>query len=178
VRPSAGPTAFDLASRAGSSIAAVAERDHGADTGHRRQAATQNNLSDERTEFYLRDRLTWMRFLGLSLGDFGDRRQHHLDLPRGPDQRRRDPRLFELFDQELRAAGSLAMAGQLVHASIIAAPKQRNTRAETQAAVCPRAGKPSRRRSNLASWPLSSRKTRGLSSPVLRLISFTSWPRW
>jgi hypothetical protein len=28
---------------------------------------TQNNLSDERTEFYLRDRLTWMRFLGLGL---------------------------------------------------------------------------------------------------------------
>ena len=30
---------------------------------------SQNNLSDERTEFYLRDRLTWMRFLGLGLGD-------------------------------------------------------------------------------------------------------------
>src|SRR5688500_9911935 len=30
---------------------------------------TQNNLSDERTEFYLRDRLTWMRFLGLGLAD-------------------------------------------------------------------------------------------------------------
>src|SRR4029450_1109988 len=30
---------------------------------------TQNNLSDERTEFYLRDRLTWIRFLGLGLGD-------------------------------------------------------------------------------------------------------------
>jgi transposase, IS5 family len=30
---------------------------------------TQNNLSDERAEFYLRDRLTWMRFLGLGLGD-------------------------------------------------------------------------------------------------------------
>ena len=30
---------------------------------------TQNNLSDERTEFDLRDRLTWMRFLGLGLGD-------------------------------------------------------------------------------------------------------------
>ena len=25
---------------------------------------TQNNLSDERTEFYLRDRLTWIRFFG------------------------------------------------------------------------------------------------------------------
>ena len=30
---------------------------------------TQNNLSDERTEFYLRDRPTWIRFLGLGLGD-------------------------------------------------------------------------------------------------------------
>jgi IS5 family transposase len=30
---------------------------------------TQNGLSDERTEFYLRDRLSWMRFLGLGLGD-------------------------------------------------------------------------------------------------------------
>jgi hypothetical protein len=30
---------------------------------------TQNNLSDERTESYLRDRLTCMRFLGLGLGD-------------------------------------------------------------------------------------------------------------
>jgi IS5 family transposase len=29
---------------------------------------TQNNLSDERTEFYFRDRLTWMRFLGLTVG--------------------------------------------------------------------------------------------------------------
>ena len=30
---------------------------------------SQNNLSDERTEFYLRDRLSWMCFLGLGLGD-------------------------------------------------------------------------------------------------------------
>jgi hypothetical protein len=41
-------------------------------------------------------------------------------------------RLFELFDRELRAAGYLAMSGQLVDASIVAAPKQRNTRAERQ----------------------------------------------
>jgi IS5 family transposase len=42
-------------------------------------------------------------------------------------------RLFELFDRELRAQGYLAMSGQLVDASIVAAPKQRNTRAEKQA---------------------------------------------
>ena len=51
---------------------------------------TQNNLSDERTEFYLRDRLTWMRFLGLGLGDPVPDANTHLDLPRGADQGRRD----------------------------------------------------------------------------------------
>ena len=30
---------------------------------------TQNNLSDERTEFVINDRLSFMRFLGLSLGE-------------------------------------------------------------------------------------------------------------
>jgi hypothetical protein len=38
-----------------------------------------------------------------------------------------------LFDRELGAKGYLAMSGQLVDASIVAAPKQRTTRAEKQA---------------------------------------------
>jgi IS5 family transposase len=42
-------------------------------------------------------------------------------------------RLFALFDRQLRAAGYLAMSGQLVDATIVAAPKQRNTKAEKQA---------------------------------------------
>ena len=41
--------------------------------------------------------------------------------------------LFAHFDQALRDAGSLAMSGQLVDASIVAAPKQRNSKAEKQA---------------------------------------------
>ncbi len=35
--------------------------------------------------------------------------------------------LFERFDATLRAAGYIAMGGQIVDASLIAAPKQRNT---------------------------------------------------
>ena len=35
--------------------------------------------------------------------------------------------LFERFDAALRAAGYIAMGGQIVDASLIAAPKQRNT---------------------------------------------------
>ena len=93
---------------------------------------TQNNLSDERTEFYLRDRLTWMRFLGLGLGDAGPEANTIWTFREALTKAGAIERLFELFDRELRAAGYLAMSGQLVDASIVAAPKQRNTRPEKQ----------------------------------------------
>ena len=94
---------------------------------------TQNNLSDERCEFYLRDRLTWMRILDLGLGDPVPDANTIWTFREALTKAGAIRRLFELFDRELRAAGYLAMSGQLVDASIIAAPKQRNTRAEKQA---------------------------------------------
>ena len=94
---------------------------------------TQNNLSDERTEFYLRDRLTWMRFLGLGLGDPVPDANTLWTFREALTKAGAIERLFTLFDRELRAQGYLAMSGQLVDASIVAAPKQRNTKAEKQA---------------------------------------------
>jgi hypothetical protein len=41
-------------------------------------------------------------------------------------------RLFALFDRALREAGYLAISGQLVDATIVSAPKQRNSKAEKQ----------------------------------------------
>ena len=90
----------------------------------------QNDLSDERAEFLVNDRLSFMRFLGLSLGDrvpdattiwlFRER------LVKAGAIRR----LFDRFDRALRDAGYIAMAGQIVDASLVAAPKQRNTEEE------------------------------------------------
>jgi transposase, IS5 family len=94
---------------------------------------TQNNLSDERTEFYLRDRLTWMRFLGLGLGDPVPDANTIWTFREALTKAGAIERLFALFDRQLRAAGYLAMSGQLVDAAIIAAPKQRNTKQEKQA---------------------------------------------
>jgi transposase, IS5 family len=94
---------------------------------------TQNNLSDERTEFYLRDRLSWMRFLGLGLGDAVPDANTIWTFREALTKAGAIQRLFELFDQQLRSAGYLAMSGQLVDATIVAAPKQRNTRVEKQA---------------------------------------------
>lgn len=90
----------------------------------------QNNLSDERTEFLINDRLSFMRFLGLSLGErVPDAKTIWLFRERLTCAGTIET-LFDRFDQAVREAGYIAMSGQIVDASLIAAPKQRNTHAE------------------------------------------------
>src|SRR3954468_14231490 len=93
---------------------------------------TLSNLSDERTEFLLRDRLSWMRFLGLGLGDAVPDANTIWTFREQLTKAGAIEPLFARFDQALREAGYLAMSGQLVDATIVSAPKQRNTRAEKQ----------------------------------------------
>lgn len=89
-----------------------------------------NNLSDERAEFLISDRLSFMRFLGLGLSDrVPDARTIWLFREKLTKAGAIQP-LFERFDATLRASGYIAMGGQIVDASLIAAPKQRNTEAE------------------------------------------------
>src|SRR5438445_12993508 len=91
---------------------------------------TTNNLSDERAEFLINNRLSFMRFLGLGLSDrIPDARTIWLFREKltcaGAIQG-----LFDRFDATLRAAGYIAMSGQIVDASLVSAPRQRNTQAE------------------------------------------------
>ena len=94
-----------------------------------------NNLSDERAEYLVNDRLSFMRFLGLSLGDrVPDARTIWLFRERLTravlDGKPAIEGLFARFDETLRAAGYIAMSGQIVDATLVAAPRQRNTTAE------------------------------------------------
>ena len=92
-----------------------------------------NNLSDDRAEFLINDRLSFMRFLGLSLGDrVPDAKTIWLFRER-LSKAGAIKRLFERFDQTVRDAGYIAMSGQIVDASLVAAPKQRNTDEEKAA---------------------------------------------
>lgn len=92
-----------------------------------------NNLSDERTEFLINDRLSFMRFLDLSLADrVPDARTIWLFREKLTKAGAIQP-LFARFDEVLRAAGYIAMGGQIVDASLVAAPKQRNTDDEKDA---------------------------------------------
>lgn len=92
-----------------------------------------DNLSDERAEFLINDRMSFMRFLGLSLSDrVPDARTIWLFREKLTKARVIQP-LFARFDAALRASGYIAMSGQIVDASLIAAPRQRNTEEEKQA---------------------------------------------
>ena len=91
---------------------------------------TANTLSDERTEYLINDRLSFMRFLGIGLSDrVPDARTIWLFREKLTRAGAIGP-LFERFDATLRATGYIAMSGQIVDASLVAAPRQRNTQAE------------------------------------------------
>lgn len=88
------------------------------------------NLSDDQVEYQLRDRLPFMRFLGLGLEDaVPDAKTVWLYRERlaraGVIEE-----LFAAFDGHLKERGWLAMGGQIVDAAIVPVPKQRNTREE------------------------------------------------
>lgn len=92
-----------------------------------------NNLSDERAEFLISDRLSFMRFLGLGLSDrVPDARTIWLFREKLTRAGAIQP-LFDRFDAALRASGYIAMGGQIVDASLVSAPKQRNTEDEKRA---------------------------------------------
>ena len=89
-----------------------------------------NNLSDDRIEYQIRDRISFMRFLGLGFED------------RIPDSKtvwlfRENLKEFKLieilfarFHKQLANLGYIAKAGQMIDATFIEVPRQRNNREE------------------------------------------------
>lgn len=93
----------------------------------------QHNLSDARMEFMIRDRLSWMRFLGFDLGaptpDENTIRHFRNRLTETGTLKR----MMKAFDWQLHKKGYIPMSGQIVDASLVPAPKQRNTEDEKAA---------------------------------------------
>jgi IS5 family transposase len=89
-----------------------------------------HNLSDDRIEYQIGDRFSFMRFLGLELED------------RVPDaktvwvfrERLKELAwvevLFARFHEQLAAKGYVARAGQMIDATFVEVPRQRNSREE------------------------------------------------
>ena len=95
--------------------------------------AAQNNVADARMEYLIRDRLSWLRFLGFDLGGATpDANTIRLFREKLTDAGALDV-VFADFDRQLKERGYFAMGGQIVDATLVAAPKQRNTVPEKDA---------------------------------------------
>jgi IS5 family transposase len=90
------------------------------------------NLSDDQIEYQVRDRLSFTRFVGLGIED---------GIPDGTTlwlfreklaKAGLIDKLFERFGRHLEAKGYIARGGQMVDATIVAVPRQRNSRDENE----------------------------------------------
>src|ERR1700745_859895 len=139
-----------------------------------------HNLSDERTEYLIKDGLSFMRFLGLGLADAVPDANTIWTFREALTRAKIEGKsaieiLFQRFDAALAAAGFLAMGGQIIDAAIIAAPKQRNSADEKREIKESRipadwAGKPAklRQKDRDARWTLKYTKAkpeRGRQTP-------------
>lgn len=90
------------------------------------------NLSDEKTEYHIRDSLSFHRFLRLEIGDkVPDSRtiwqfREHLMIGEVVKA------LFEQFNRMLLDKGVITKTGTLVDASFVTVPKQRNSREDNE----------------------------------------------
>jgi transposase, IS5 family len=88
--------------------------------------------SDERAEYHLRDRLSFMRFLGLGIEDAVPDAKTLWLYREALAKADAVEELFGLFDAHLKDKGYLAMGGQIIDATIVSAPKQHNSREENE----------------------------------------------
>ena len=99
-----------------------------------------NNLSDEQVEYQVRDRLSFSRFLGLAIEDSIPDATTLWLFREKLARAGLIEQLFDRFDQHLAAKGYMARGGQIIDASIVLVPTQRNSRdenAELQAGRTP-----------------------------------------
>ncbi|GIX11521.1 MAG: hypothetical protein KatS3mg116_3231 [Elioraea sp.] len=86
-----------------------------------------HGLSLAQTEYLVADRLSWMRFCRLGPGDTVPGANTLWDFREALITTGALERLFTRLDEAITAAGYLLMAGQIVDATLVSAPRQRNT---------------------------------------------------
>ncbi|MEK7762983.1 MAG: IS5 family transposase [Nitrospirota bacterium] len=90
------------------------------------------NISDDKMEFAILDRLSFMRFLGLTLSDkVPDAKTIWLFREQLVKENCVD-KLFDLFRKELLRKNLIANEGKLIDASFVEVPIQRNSREENK----------------------------------------------
>ena len=90
------------------------------------------NLPDEQTEYQILDRLSFMRLLGLELQDAIPGARTIWVFREQPIAAEAVEKLSGQFDAMLEAAGFAASGGQIVDATFVEVPRQRNNRDDNE----------------------------------------------
>jgi len=98
-----------------------------------------HGLSLAQTEYLVADRLSWMRFCRLGPGDAVPDANTLWDFREALIASGAMERLFTRLDDAITGAGYLPMAGQIVDATLVSAPRQRNNDDEKARQAGPRA---------------------------------------
>ena len=90
------------------------------------------NLSDDQTEYQIKDRLSFTRFLGLQIENTIPDAKTLWAFRDMLSQKGAIKKLFKRFNRFLDDEGFVARQGQIIDASIVSVPIQRNTREENE----------------------------------------------
>ncbi len=90
------------------------------------------NLSDHQIEYQIQDRLSFKKFLGLESGDKVPDEKTVWAFRERITNAGLVEELFDLFVHYLEQKGLIANEGQMIDASFVPAPRQRNTRHENE----------------------------------------------
>lgn len=88
------------------------------------------NLSDDQTEYQINDRMSFMRFLGLHLGDNVPDAKKIWEFRDTLTKANVIRELFAVFNKQLTDANLITHTGTIVDATFVEAPRQRNSREE------------------------------------------------
>ena len=90
------------------------------------------NLSFEQTEYQINDRLSFMRFLGLTISDKVPDANTIWNFYNDLSQAQLADKMFDAFKQKLLDEHMILREGSIVDATFVDAPRQRNTREENE----------------------------------------------
>ena len=96
--------------------------------------ASMHNLSDERMEFLIRDRLSWLRFLRFQIGEPTPDQKTIWLFREKLTQSGAFKSLFAAFEEQLCKRGYKPTGGQIVDATLVSAPRQRMRKEEKERA--------------------------------------------
>lgn len=90
------------------------------------------NISDEQMEYQINDRLSFMRFLDLGLSDTVPDQNTIWLFKENLIKANVIEILFEKFESQMEKEGMIIKQGSIVDATIVEAPRQRNSKEENQ----------------------------------------------